>query len=108
MSTNERCRLSYIWIVGFFKSYFGVRPVPGIDTGIFRQSKQLVPDALAQGFTVPAREIRSSNAAIEQSITDKYGFFCGTVKTNTSGGAPYGITWEEMGLKPWEDLEENE
>jgi len=25
----------------------------------------------------------------------------------TSGGAPYGVTWEEMGLKPWEDLEEN-
>jgi hypothetical protein len=21
----------------------------------------------------------------------------------TSGGAPYGITWEEMGLEPWED-----
>lgn len=25
----------------------------------------------------------------------------------TFGGAPYGVTWEEMGLKPWEDLEEN-
>ena len=25
----------------------------------------------------------------------------------TSGGAPYGVTWEEKGLKPWEDLEEN-
>ena len=22
----------------------------------------------------------------------------------TSGGAPYGVTWEEMGLEPWEDL----
>ena len=21
---------------------------------------------------------------------------------------PYGVTWEEMGMKPWEDLEENE
>ena len=26
----------------------------------------------------------------------------------TSGGTPYGVTWEEMGMKPWEDLEENE
>ena len=26
----------------------------------------------------------------------------------TSVGAPYGVTWEEIGLKPWEDLEENE
>jgi len=24
----------------------------------------------------------------------------------TSGGAPYGITWEEMGLCPWEDPDE--
>lgn len=23
----------------------------------------------------------------------------------TSGGAPYGVTWEEMGLGPWEGLE---
>ena len=24
----------------------------------------------------------------------------------TSGGAPYGVTWEEMGLEPWQDLSE--
>ena len=24
----------------------------------------------------------------------------------TSGGAPYGVTWEEMGLEPWQELEE--
>lgn len=24
---------------------------------------------------------------------------------HTSGGAPYGVTWEEMGLEPWEELE---
>ena len=23
----------------------------------------------------------------------------------TSGGAPYGVTWEEMGLDPWEKIE---
>lgn len=23
----------------------------------------------------------------------------------TPGGAPYGVTWEEIGLKPWEELE---
>ena len=23
----------------------------------------------------------------------------------TSGGVPYGLTWEEMGLEPWEDIE---
>lgn len=35
---------------------------------------------------------------------DRFFFIAGC----TSGGAPYGVTWEEMGLKPWEDLEENE
>lgn len=24
----------------------------------------------------------------------------------TSGGAPYGVTWEEMGLEPWETLDD--
>jgi len=23
----------------------------------------------------------------------------------TSGGTPYGVTWDEMGLEPWEELE---
>jgi len=26
----------------------------------------------------------------------------------TSGGAPYGVTWDEMGLEPYESLEEME
>lgn len=33
-------------------------------------------------------------------------FFC--IAGYTSGGAPYGVTWEEKDLKPWEDWEENE
>ena len=32
---------------------------------------------------------------------DRFFFIAGY----TSGGAPYGVTWEEMGLEPWEDLE---
>lgn len=84
--SRKRVFRLYIWIVSLLESDFSVWPVPGIDTGIFRQSKQLVPDALAQDFTVPAGEIRSSNAAIEQSVADKYGFFCSAVKTNAPGG----------------------
>lgn len=30
------------------------------------------------------------------------------INSYTSGGAPYGVTWEEKDLKPWEDWEENE
>ena len=33
-------------------------------------------------------------------------FFC--IAGYTSGGAPYGVTWEKKDLKPWEDWEENE
>ena len=32
---------------------------------------------------------------------DRFFFIAG----HTSGGAPYGVTWEEMGLNPWEKLE---
>ncbi len=32
---------------------------------------------------------------------DRFFFIAGY----TSGGAPYGVTWEEMGLEPWEELD---
>lgn len=32
---------------------------------------------------------------------DRFFFIAGY----TSGGAPYGVTWEEMGLDPWEPLD---
>ena len=46
----------------------------------------------------------SDNLAKEEILQDDRFFF---IAGYTSGGAPYGVTWEEMGLKPWEDLEEN-
>ena len=39
-------------------------------------------------------------AATESWHDDRFFFIAGY----TSGGAPYGVTWEEMGLEPWEDL----
>ena len=39
-------------------------------------------------------------AATESWQDDRFFFIAGY----TSGGAPYGVTWEEMGLEPWEDL----
>lgn len=30
------------------------------------------------------------------------------IAERTSGGAPYGVTWEEMGLEPWQSLDELE
>lgn len=50
------------------------------------------------------KEARDNLTEEEILQDDRYFFIAGY----TSGGAPYGVTWEEMGLKPWEDLEENE
>ena len=47
----------------------------------------------------------SDYLAKEEILQDDRFFF---IAGYTSGGAPYGVTWEEMGMKPWEDLEENE
>ena len=50
------------------------------------------------------KEARDNLTEEEILQDDRYFFIAGY----TSGDAPYGVTWEEMGLKPWEDLEENE
>ena len=35
---------------------------------------------------------------------DRFFFIAGY----TSGGAPYGVTWEEMGFSPWSSIEDEE
>lgn len=39
---------------------------------------------------------------IEPTQDDNFYFIAGY----TSGGAPYGVTWEEMELEPWQELDE--
>ena len=41
------------------------------------------------------------NLAKEEILQDDRFF---VIAGYTSGGAPYGVTWEEIGLKAWEDL----
>lgn len=48
------------------------------------------------------KKIKVSQTAGEVYQDDRFSFIAGY----TSGGAPYGVTWEEMELKPWENLEE--
>lgn len=43
---------------------------------------------MGERFSLPAQD-------------DRFFFIAGY----TSGGAPYGVTWEEMDLEPWEELE---
>ena len=46
------------------------------------------------------------NHAVENNISQDDAFFY--IAGYTSGGAPYGVTWEEMGLEAWQDLEEEQ
>ena len=46
------------------------------------------------------------NAAVENNTNQDDTFFY--IAGYTSGGAPYGVTWEELGLKPWQALEEEQ
>ena len=48
----------------------------------------------------PRKKKKREPAATESWQDDRFFFIAGY----TSGGAPDGVTWEEMGLEPWEDL----
>ena len=45
------------------------------------------------------KKLEPDSLTIEQD--DTFFFIAGY----TSGGAPYGVTWEQMGLEPWEEIE---
>jgi len=45
------------------------------------------------------RQVEKYSELLEQD--DRFYYIAGY----TSGGAPYGVTWEEMGLSPWSDEE---
>lgn len=52
----------------------------------------------------PKRKPKKKKKEVNFSLPerDDHFFF---IAGYTSGGAPYGVTWEEMGLEPWEELE---
>lgn len=46
------------------------------------------------------------NHVVENNTSQDDVFFY--IAGYTSCGAPYGVTWEEMGQEPWQDLEEEQ
>lgn len=44
------------------------------------------------------------NHVVENNTSQDNAFFY--IAGYTSSGAPYGVIWEEIGLEPWQDLEE--
>ncbi len=51
-----------------------------------------------------AKRQAMKNHVVENNTSQDDTFFY--IAGYTSGGAPYGVTWQEMGLEPWQDLEE--
>ena len=74
----------------------GHKKTPEEKAAVAKQKKQ-------QKRAKRKKEARDNLTKEEILQDDRFFFIAGY----TSGGAPYGVTWEEMGLKPWEDLEEN-
>lgn len=46
---------------------------------------------------------RKSKSKFHEEITQNDMFFY--IAGYTSGGVPYGVTWEEMGLEPYESID---
>ena len=68
------------------------------------EEKAAVAKQKKQQMRAKLKKETRDNLAKEEILQDDRFFF---IAGYTSGGAPYGITWEKMGLKPWDDLEEN-
>ena len=68
------------------------------------EEKAAVAKQKKQQMRAKLKKETRDNLAKEEILQDDRFFF---IAGYTSGGAPYGITLEEMGLKPWDDLEEN-
>ena len=68
------------------------------------EEKAAVAKQKKQQMRAKLKKETRDNLAKEEILQDDRFFF---IAGYTSGGAPYGVTWEEMGLKPWDDLEEN-
>lgn len=54
-----------------------------------------------------ARKRKKQKLALERQTAlpeqdDRFFFIAGY----TSGGAPYGVTWEEMGMEPWQSMDD--
>ena len=69
------------------------------------EEKAAIAKQKKQQMRAKRKKETRDNLAKEEILQDDRFFF---IAGYTSGGAPYGVTWEEMGLQPWEDLKENE
>ena len=70
-----------------------------ISSGVTLESLAKKPKATGAGKK-PGKRKKKKLPEPELPWRDDYFYF---IAGYTSGGAPYGVTWEEMGLRPWQD-----
>ena len=71
--------------------------------GLKTKIKLCCKDCLHKKKTVAKVRKQKSKSKFSKEITQNDMFFY--IAGYTSGGAPYGVTWEEMGLAPYESIE---
>lgn len=101
---GSNCRVAYNEIQALYTKRldsYAQRIQRDVDAGVtleslakpLKQKKALKPPR--------KRKKKKREPAVTESWQDDRFFF---IAGYTSGGAPYGVTWEEMGLEHWEDL----
>ena len=71
-------------------------------SAVMQKSKSCNVSVLLKRQVIHGRSGRKKAAKAEPLEQDDTFFF---IAGYTSGGAPYGDTWEEMGMESWDDLE---
>lgn len=80
---------------------YALRVQRDTEAGITLESLTKQPKQKKTGKAPRPRKKKKREPAATKSWQDDRFFF---IAGYTSGGAPYGVTWEEMGLEPWDDL----
>lgn len=73
----------------------------GLPQHLRPKEKPIHSDTAAKAKKKKLRRKKKQDVPSLPEQDDRFFFIAGY----TSGGAPYGVTWEEMGLEPWEEIE---
>lgn len=97
-------------IIKGYRKHFGVDRLNAIrdltELGVFdEEMSQRLQEQEKARMELVRRQREEKKAAewaeLHKDQNDQFYYIAGY----TSGGAPYGVTWEEMGLEPWEEIE---
>ena len=79
-----------------------VRLLPGCSTRIQQEKAKKAKRRAKRKAAKAAKAAKADTPMFHTDQDDRFFFIAGY----TSGGAPYGVTWDEMGLEPWESIED--